>query len=357
MGRHGRYFDWLVFIPALLLVLLGLVTLLSIERAFFYQQLLFLSGGLLLFWLFFKIDFSIYPYLDKIIYVGSTLFLLTAFLGPNVRGATRWLELGGFRMQPSEILKPLYLLAFSSFLYRYPPTKFKNVLYHTGFFIVPFLLIFKQPDLGNSIVYVSVWVSLLLVAGLPNWVFIAGFLVTGISAPLIYELLQYYQKLRLLTFMDPFLDPKGAGYNAIQSMIAIGSGQLFGRGFGRGTQSLLKFLPERHTDFIFASFTEEFGFVGGIVLLALFLVLLWRMLTSAHTKQVINTAFFFRMGTFVLFFTQIIINAGMNMGILPITGITLPFVSYGGSSLLSLWVTLGIFMSAANSQERNPTRL
>lgn len=351
MGKHGHYFDWIVFIPALLLVSLGLVTLLSIDRSIFYQQLFFFGTGLLLFWLFLKIDFSIYPYLDWIIYTFGIVFLLTAFLGPNVRGATRWLEIGGFRLQPSEIFKPFYLLAISSLLVRFPPVKFKNMLYHAGLFIIPFFLIFRQPDLGNAVIYLCIWLSLLLVAGLQAWVFISGVMITTVTIPLTYELLHYYQKLRILTFLNPYLDPKGAGYNAIQSMIAIGSGELFGRGFGRGTQSLLKFLPERHTDFIFASFVEEFGFLGGIILLVIFFIFLWRLLRFS-TGSVSSQVFLFRIGTFILFFTQVIINIGMNMGILPITGITLPFVSYGGSSLLSFWIVLGMYISSGRMKDR-----
>ena len=217
---------------------------------------------------------------------------------------------------------------------------------HLGLFLIPFLLIFKQPDLGNAIVYLSTWVALIMAAGLPLIVFALAVVGGTVIMPLGYRLLHEYQRLRIQTFINPLLDPRGAGYNAIQAMIAVGSGQLFGRGFGRGTQTLLKFLPEFHTDFIFASFTEEFGFMGGFVLLLLFFVLLWQLLQVAQKQPPTSMSFLYLVGFFTLIFTHVIINIGMNMGVVPITGITLPFVSSGGSSLLSLWVGLGIVFAS-----------
>ncbi len=346
MGRHAYNFVWLIFIPAILLLSLGLVTLLSLSPDLFYAQLVYALISILGFFLFMRIDFDLYHYLDRIIYVACMILLAMTFLGSSVRGSVRWITFGPLQLQPSELIKPFFLVSISSFLVRFPPTKPKWLLMHLGLFLIPFLLIFKQPDLGNAIVYLSTWVALIMAAGLPLIVFALAVVGGTVIMPLGYRLLHEYQRLRIQTFINPLLDPRGAGYNAIQAMIAVGSGQLFGRGFGRGTQTLLKFLPEFHTDFIFASFTEEFGFMGGFVLLLLFFVLLWQLLQVAQKQPPTSMSFLYLVGFFTLIFTHVIINIGMNMGVVPITGITLPFVSSGGSSLLSLWVGLGIVFAS-----------
>ncbi len=304
--------------------------------------------GALLF--FSKVDFSLYQYIDRFLYIGGILFLLVSYLGPNVRGATRWLVIGEFQLQPSELFKPFFLVSIASLMLRYPPTKWRNIIAHAVLFIIPFLIVLKQPDLGSALVYASTWIAIILMAGIPLR-YIAGAVVSAIILiPTSYELLWEYQKLRILTFINPLLDPRGAGYNAIQSMIAVGSGKLFGRGFGRGTQSLLQFLPERHTDFIFATFTEEFGFLGALILLAAFFFLLLQIIKLGSSRDSQTLAFLYISGFFMLLLTHVVINIGMNIGVLPITGITLPFVSAGGSSLISLFIGLGICMSASQKQ-------
>lgn len=354
MGRQPENFRWLIFIPALLLMNLGLVTLLSIDPRYFYQQLIFSFVGLGLFWIFYRLDFSLYQYIDKFIYVGCVLFLLLTYLGPSIRGATRWLDIFGFRLQPSEIIKPFFILCLSSFIVKFPPVKLKRILYHSGLLVIPFLLVFRQPDLGNAIVFASIWLSLIILGGLPMTVLAGGAVLGGLGLPWGYNLLHEYQKLRLVTFLNPLVDPRGAGYNAIQSMISVGSGQLWGRGFGRGTQSLLKFLPEHHTDFIFASFTEEFGFLGSMVMLVAFFILFWQILKHAKFNTENRVVFLFCGGFFTYLFVQSVIHIGMNIGIVPITGITLPFVSYGGSSQIATWVGMGILMSAVSKAYRKP---
>ncbi len=278
---------------------------------------------------------------------------MLTFLGPNVRGSTRWLEIMGFRLQPSEIVKPFLILCWTSFLIKYPPDKLRNVFKNIGLFLLPWILVFRQPDLGNAIVYFGIWLTAIILSGLPWKYIIGGGLIGIISLPLSYNLLQHYQQLRLLIFFNPGLDPKGAGYNAIQAMIAVGSGSWFGRGFGRGTQSLLKFLPEFHTDFIFASFSEEFGFIGALLLIVLYFVLLWQILKVASNLIANQRAFIFTVSIFTLIFIQMVVNIGMNLGLMPITGITLPLMSLGGSSLISIWVGLGILTASLNERKRN----
>lgn len=351
MGRQSQTSGWSIVIAALLLTIYGLATLLSLDRQLFYQQLVFSVVGVVLFMLFMRTDFSLYRYLDRYIYGFSIILLLLTFLGPEVRGATRWLEIAGMRVQPSELVKPFLILSWASFLQRYPIDKLRNFFLHLVLITVPFLLVFEQPDLGNAIVLFATWLAMVVMSGLPWLVVGVAGLIAALLAPLGYTFLEDYQKQRLMTFINPLHDPRGAGYNSIQSIIAVGSGQLFGRGFGRGTQTLLRFLPEYHTDFIFASFSEEFGLFGSVLLLATFFVLLWQIILHARRVATDTFAFAFMVGLCVMIATQMIVNVGMNVGLVPITGITLPFVSYGGSSLLSMWISIGMLFSRVKKEK------
>ena len=226
---------------------------------------------------------------------------------------------------------------------KYPPRQLRYFPIHFIFFFIPFLLVFTQPDLGTSIVYFFMWFSMMIAGGLSLFTVAFFGLVLFFLLPVGFSWLRDYQRTRILTFLDPALDPKGAGYNAIQAMIAVGSGQFFGRGLGRGTQSHLRFLPEFHTDFIFATLVEEFGFFGGFLLLLSYALLFIRIIIvtftgAKHTLFVFTYAF----GLFSMLLVQVFINAGMNMGLVPITGITLPLVSYGGSSVLSVAIGFGL---------------
>lgn len=355
MGRRDFNFDWITFITTLFLQSIGLVVLLSLDFKLFSQQAVIAISSLILFWVITRLDFSLFEYLDNYIYVGCIVLLLLTFLGPNVRGATRWLEISGFRIQPSELIKPFLTISFASFLSKFPIEKSQYLPRHLVTFFIPFLLVLIQPDLGNAVVYACIWLTLVLIGGLSPVFLILGGMIFGLIMPFGYSFLHNYQKIRLLTFINPSLDPQGTGYNALQSMITVGSGQLFGRGFGRGTQSLLKFLPEYHTDFIFATFSEEFGFIGGIILLGIFFVLLWRILTLSRLRSLHPLAMLYGMGFFIQIFIQVVVNVGMSLGVLPITGITLPYISLGGSSLLSLWIGLGIFMISLQKPLKSAT--
>lgn len=351
MGRQSQTSGWSIVVAALLLTMYGLSTLLSLDRQLFYQQLVFSFVGIGLFVLFMRSDFSLYRYLDRYIYGFSIILLLLTFLGPEVRGATRWLEIAGMRLQPSEFVKPFLIVSWASFLHRYPIDKLRNFFLHLLLIAIPFLLVFEQPDLGNAIVLFVTWLAMVILSGLPWLVVGVAGLLASLLAPLGYTFLEEYQKQRLMTFINPLHDPRGAGYNSIQSIIAVGSGQLFGRGFGRGTQTLLRFLPEYHTDFIFASLSEEFGLVGSVLLLGTFFVLLWQIILHARRVATDALAFAFMVGMCVMIATQMIVNVGMNVGLVPITGITLPLVSYGGSSLLSMWISIGMLLSRVKREK------
>lgn len=345
MVRYARTLDWITLLFLVCLCSFGLFLLLTINTALFWQQLLFVSVAVFLLFLFSRIDAAILWWMAPVGYVLGNIFLLLSYLGPSVRGATRWIMVAGIQLQPSELSKPFFLLAFSYFITKFSPRKIQHLPIHIVLFCIPFFIVFKQPDLGTSIVYASTWLSMMLAGGLPVILIILAGGVGVLAVPAIWSHLLPYQQQRIHTFLSPTLDPTGAGYNALQAMIAVGSGQWFGRGLGRGTQSHLRFLPEHHTDFIFATLIEEFGFVGGALLLFLYLCLLVRIIVPLLHQSKSAGVFVYSVGLFSMLLTQVFINAAMNMGLVPITGITLPFVSYGGSSLLSFGIAFGFLWS------------
>lgn len=356
MGRYTSHFDWIGALLLLCLGSLGLFLLLTISVSVFVQQLLFILLGLVLLFIFSNIEPVILWWLAPAGYVIGVILLALSYIGPNIRGATRWIIIAGAQLQPSELAKPIFLLAFSYFIATYSPRRLKFLPLHFFIFVIPFLLVFKQPDLGSSLVYASFWISMLMAGGLSVAIMIAVVAFGALVLPLAWNHLLPYQQDRIFTFLNPSLDPKGAGYNALQAMIAVGSGQFFGRGLGRGTQSHLRFLPEHHTDFIFATLVEELGFVGGVLLLFLYIILLFRIISPYITGRHPDLkVYIYSFGLFAWVFVQIFINAGMNMGIIPITGITLPFVSYGGSSILSLSVAFGILWALQRGNRGDET--
>lgn len=343
MGKLTHSIDWIDLVLFVMVGAFGLFILLSIDQALFVQQLGILVIALLIGSAVAMVDSTLLLWAAPFAYIASLFFLTLSYVGPTIRGATRWIIVGGVQLQPSELVKPTLLLAFAWAMKAFPPRTAKGFLVQCGLFIIPFLLVFRQPDLGSSIVYVVMWLSMMIAAGFPIRYVIIGFFTASLLLPIGWRGLHDYQQARIRTFVNPGVDPKGAGYNAIQAMIAVGSGQLFGRGLGRGTQSHLRFLPEYHTDFIFATLVEELGFFGGFILLVAYGSLLWRIVRPLVAGVITSAVpFVYSVGLFSMVITQIVINAGMNMGLVPITGITLPLVSYGGSSLLSLSVCYGI---------------
>lgn len=331
-------------VPILGLIGVSLSILGSTTPTLFSQQLMFFIIGIVLYMIFSSLDYRLWKKFGFVSYVLSLLFLMTSFFGINVRGASRWIEIGGINLQPSELIKPFTIIFIASFLVggreKHTFTKLKSLL----LFLPILVFIFKQPDLGNVLVYLFTYISILVADGLPLLYLIGTFLIFGILMPAVWFILRDYQKARLLSFINPYADPVGAGYNSIQAMIALGSGQLFGLGLGKGTQSHLLFLPEYHTDFVFASLGEELGFFGGLMVIFFYLILLGRILKAGSNTQD-DFAKLLTIGVFAQLFIQIFINIGMNLGLLPITGITLPFLSYGGSSIISTFIDLGLVAS------------
>ena len=330
--------------PAVGVLLIGLLALGSMSPALLVSQLVFLGIGLLAFWFFSHFDYLNHQYLLKHYAVGGLVLLLLPFLfGIATRGAVRWIPLGSFTLQPSEIIKPFLILILAWFLSRSAPKllELKTGLIYLGLLAVPALLIFKQPDLGSALVVAAIWLVMLLMSKAPKTYLVILLLLAAVVSPLTWRFLADYQKQRLTSFIDPYADPKVSGYQLIQSVVAVGSGGFLGRGLGHGFQSQLNFLPERQTDFVFATIAEELGTLGAGTLLVLYALLLLRLLKIAKNTSD-NFSFLIVIGVFALMTIQGMVNIGMNLGLMPITGVTLPLVSAGGSSLLTTLICLGL---------------
>jgi len=278
---------------------------------------------------------------------GAGLILLIAVLivGHEGKGAQRWLDLGFFRFQPSELMKIAVPLLVAAYLAARPlPPTFSRLMICLAIVLIPALLIAKQPDLGTSILIASSGLIVIFLAGI-SWRLIFAFLITVASAlPVLWYVMHDYQKQRVLTFLNPESDPLGSGYHIIQSKIAIGSGGIYGRGWLEGTQSQLAFLPERSTDFIFSVIAEEFGLVGVGMLLLLYLMIAGRGLYIASQAQT-SFARLLAGSISLTFLVYVLVNVGMVTGLLPVVGVPLPLVSYGGTSMVTLLAGFGILMS------------
>ena len=280
------------------------------------------------------------------LYVFAIILLVAVFLfGIKVNGAKRWLSLGFTRIQPSEIMKIAMPLMLAWYFQKYEATlKLKHYLIAALLLFIPFALIAKQPDLGTALLVGSAGFYVIFFAGLP-WKVIAGLLVAaGSAAPILWGMMHDYQQKRILTLIDPTTDPLGSGYHIIQSTIAIGSGGTFGKGYLNGTQTHLEFIPEKHTDFIFAVYSEEWGLLGNVVLVFLYTLLIGRGMMIASGAPTLFSRLL--AGAITLgFFTYAFINMGMVSGILPVVGVPLPFMSYGGTAMVILFLGIGMLMS------------
>ena len=305
------------------------------------QSLWLAAGGLAM---FFMVGVGYRRLLDAAYPIyGLTLFLLflTVLLAPRIKGAQSWLSLGFFRFQPSEFAKISLILMLSKWLSRYPPLNLRAFLGGLGVAAPAVVLVLAQPDTGSALVYLVITFGMLFIAGTPLR-YLGTLMGLGVvSAPFLWFCLKEYQKLRLLVFLDPMRDPLGAGYNVIQSRIAVGSGGFWGKGFMMGMQSKLRFLPEPHTDFIFSVYSEEFGFLGTSLLLVLF-GLLFSRIAAAGLRSRDRRCKIMAAGIAVWIWFQMFESIGMSIGLMPVTGLPLPFLSYGGSALLSVFVALGL---------------
>ena len=353
--RILKGFDVLLFIPMVLLVSFAVVVLFSTSAVVARDQLIFSILGLVLYFLFAFADFRVLKPLSFYLYLFNVLLLLvTLAFGIYSKGAIRWIPLGieGFTFQPSEFMKLSLIILLSSLLSsRFGSSSIKDFLLTIFITLVPATLIFIQPDLGTTVVVLFIWLLLSLFARLRLSYFIYLLLVLLAISPIIFLSLRPYQRDRIKSFLDPSLDPLGSGYHVLQSEIAVGSGRVLGRGFGRGTQSHLRFLPEYHTDFIFASLSEEWGFLGSAVVVLLFGLVFIRIILIGMNSQFLFGQLL-SLGVLAMIFSQTVVNIGMNLGIAPITGVPLPLLSSGGSSLVLTMASLGILQSVARSSKR-----
>src|SRR3989344_2834065 len=352
-----RYFDLYIFGGSVLLLALGLLmiysTTLGSPTNLLGRQLVFALAGLLAMFAMAFFDYRKFKGATAFLYVAIVASLvLVWFLGSSIQGSTRWIDLGFFRLQPSEFAKLAMVIIMAKFLDQ-AGEKIKSFQYVflSGVYVgIPAALVLIQPDLGTALVLFLTWLGMLMVSKI-NKRHIAVLLVGGLVLSVFswFYVLRDYQKNRIYTFVDPASDPQGRGYNVIQSIIAVGSGSLTGRGVGRGLQSQLKFLPERQTDFIFASTAEELGLVGSLFILGMFGILFFRLVRAAKFARD-NFGMYITLGVFFMLLSQVLINIGMNIGILPVTGIPLPLLSYGGSSLLVTMAAMGLIQSVVARQ-------
>jgi rod shape determining protein RodA len=348
--RNRLTFDYWLLAPVVVLVIIGLTTLLSVSGTYFQGQLISLVAAVAAFFFFSQVNIQFLRTLKLPIYIISIILLAIILgLGIESRGAVRWLTLFGVSIQFSEILKPFLAVAFAAFLTEKRHRK-KRSFFSVVIFILPIILLINfQPDLGSALIYAGAGIFALLVSGYPLWWFGLSVVPLIVISPILWTMLHDYQRQRILTFLHPSSDPLGTSYNAIQAIIAVGSGSWFGKGLSEGTQSGLRFLPERHTDFIFATIAEGLGFVGATIVILAVLGLGYRIYLLFRTTEDTFTKLFAAC-TFGFLVIQAVVNIGMNIGIFPIVGVTLPFVSFGGSSLLSSFIFLGLLSSLSVSQ-------
>ncbi len=348
--RTLRDLDWALLLLSLFICGLGVLQIFSATQGTkfhnaWWKQMVWIVLGLLLMWLISSIDYHTLLGQVPVLYIGVVVLLLLTFvIGTKVFGARRWIALpGGVLLQVSEFAKIVVVLMVARFLteLKTDVLHWRDLLKLIGLVGLPMLLVMKQPDLGTSLTYLPILATGIFLAGLRwQYALILGVLV-AVLIPSSWFLLKDYQKSRIETFLDPSRDPKGEGYQIIQSKIAIGNGGMWGKGVTQGTQTRLQFLPVPHTDFIFSAFAEEHGFVGVVVVLGLYFLLLMQIVQNAQTSPD-RAGMYICMGICALLLFHMLVNVGMVVGRMPVTGIPLPFMSSGGSGMLSVFMMLGL---------------
>jgi len=356
-------FKWLKWVPLLLELLLIGIGMLNLSSAtavedkamgLWKNQAISIGLGAVITLVLYFPHYSFLSRLAYLVYLGNVGLLLAVLaFGRASLGAKRWISLGGFSLQPSELMKLSMVIFLAKFFENKNTTaglKLSDLIVPTLFVLIPVGLIIIQPDLGTAMIILLVYGSILLFLRLNAKLLLGLFVAATIALPVVYNYgLKPYQRQRIVTFIDPMSDPKGAGYNSIQSMIAVGSGQLWGKGYKKGTQAHLNFLPEHHTDFIFSVFSEEWGFIGCSVLLLVYALFLMSGLSVAYQSND-KFASLLAFGIVSIFFWHVFVNMCMVMGMLPIVGVPLPFMSYGGSALLTAMSGVAILVNIANKK-------
>ncbi len=347
-----KRFSFYMILSVLMLNAISLINLLSATtniakhlKGIFYSQLMWIAIGWGLYWLLTFVSYRFFVRFAYVFYILNIIALVAVmFIGKTSYGAQRWINLGFFSYQPSETMKLAMILVLAKHLSRFNPSEgigFRNLLVPMILAGIPFVLTAKQPDLGTALLILAISASMILTMRVRMHVLVTGLCVALVAGPLAWQYgLKPYQKNRVLTFLYPNKDPRGAGYNSIQAKIAVGSGQLWGKGFRNGSQSQLEFLPEKQTDFIFCVLSEEYGFLGCIATLGIYAILLLSILQCAMTAKDLYGALL-SIGVFSLVIWHVFVNIGMVTGLLPIVGVPLPLISYGGTSSMTMMVGLG----------------
>nr|WP_290667016.1 rod shape-determining protein RodA [Ardenticatena sp.] len=359
MRRALNAFDYALFGLVLVIMTFGVLMIYSAQPApedgqmpFVTRQLIWIAIGLTGMLIASAIDYRLLGYFVRFFYVAIVVVLVVVLaLGATSFGAQRWFSIMFFTIQPSELSKLVLILTLAHYLGN-RPFDWQALLVSFILTAIPAGLIFLQPSLSVALSLFAIWAGMVFVAGLP-WRYLVGAGVTaGAAIPFIWtQVLQEYQRRRVLIFLDPLADPLGEGYNLVQSRIAIGSGGLWGQGYMHGSQSQLGYLRVRHTDFIFTVVAEELGFVGAVLLIALFALLLWRLLGIAQ-RATDRYGRFIVVGVMFMIFFQVVVNIGVNVGLVPPTGVVLPLFSYGGSNLITMSIGLGLVQNVAMRYKR-----
>ncbi|WP_196590872.1 rod shape-determining protein RodA [Pectinatus frisingensis] len=362
-SRLFRRIDVPLIIAIIILILIGIVIIGSAthintpssERYWYVQrQSIFALVGAVLVFLMMKFDYRMLQPLGNKLYIFNALLLLAVDIaGHSALGAQRWIQLGPISFQPSEFSKLIMIISLAVLLENRVGklNTFKELLPVALYMVIPFALVVTQPDLGTALVFLAIFFGMIFAAGV-NMKIIGVIFGAGLSClPIIWHFLKEYQKMRIMVFINPNIDPLGSGYHIIQSKIAIGSGLLYGKGLFHGTQSQLNFLPENHTDFIFAVIGEETGFIGAAIVLLIFLFILWRGIKIAREASD-NLGMLLAVGINSMLAFHVLVNVGMTIGIMPVTGIPLPFISYGVSSLITNVLAAGLLLNIYNNRQQ-----
>ncbi len=353
MFHRFFHIDFIFLLTILLIVGFGGVAIGSIflygdnNSSIFYRHIIYVGVGLAVFFVLCFVDYALWRAISTYMYFFAVILLIvTLIFGTTVRGTSGWLVLGPITVQSVEIVKIMMIFFVARFIAEKRVVLGEMLSIIVSFVLVSIvgMLILLQPDFGSAVVVYGVWFCMIFVSGIKKR-YLAAFVLIGIvTAFLSWQFFAPHQRARIVNFVHPELDPQGTGYNVLQSIIAVGNGGLFGQGFGYGSQSQLNFLPEKHTDFIFATIAESTGFVGAMILLTLFGVLFVRFyIIAGQSRDAFG--YFVVVGVMALFLIHVLINIGMNIGVMPVTGIPLPLVSYGGSALLSFLIGCGVVMS------------
>lgn len=351
-------FDWTLLALILVISSIGILNIYSAGNSLdnFRQETLYIKQaqwiiiGLIFMGIVICIDYRFICQYAYVIYTVSILLLVVvAVYGYATHGSQRWIAVWGFSLQPSEVVKLTVIIVLAKYFDDHMTERsyrLRELLLPFFIVLVPFLFILKQPDLGTALMLIFITLSMIFFIGV-KWRSLILAVAGGLAiVPFSWFFLKDYQKERIMTFFNPENDPLGSGYHIIQSIIAVGSGGIFGKGYLKGTQTQLKFLPVQQTDFVFSVFAEEWGFLGGLVLMIMFLILiLWCLKIALHSKDLLGLLLSF--GITMLIFWEVFINVGMVLGMLPVVGIPLPFLSYGGSSMVVLMVSMGLLMNVS----------